>query len=184
MLSEVLAMSFGIPVFLYEKSERGRHEADLPSLRKGGFGGLLDRELNPDFGPKTVHPRLGVSVVGFRDFLVAFNVNLETEDLAIAKTLGRQIRDLRQAGDERFLGVRALGLPLPSRQLIQVSINVTLPDLVSVDPIINWIEEEGLRRGAQIDDIELVGVIRRDDVLGASRLPIEREQIVDLEVSG
>src|SRR5687768_3463550 len=83
VIAESLALTFGIPIFLYEKSERGRHEADLPSLRKGGFGGLLDKELRPDYGPKFAHPQLGVSVVGVRDFLVALNVNLNTQDLAI-----------------------------------------------------------------------------------------------------
>src|SRR5580658_1670894 len=58
-----IAAKFDLPVFLYEKSERGRHESDLPSLRRGGFGSLAGQELNPDFGPTHAHPRLGVAIV-------------------------------------------------------------------------------------------------------------------------
>jgi glutamate formiminotransferase len=177
-VAKALADEHGVPVYLYEKSERGRHEADLPSLRKGGFGGLTDRVLNPDYGPTKAHPRLGVSVVGVRDFLIAFNVNLSSVEVSVAKTLAAQIRNLRQAGDERFLGVRALGLLLASRHLTQVSMNVTLPDLVDLDPIIEWIEEEAGRRGVQIADVELIGVIRQDDLLGATRVPYKRAQVV------
>lgn len=179
ILAEVLARTFSIPVFLYEKSEQGRHEADLPSLRKGGFGGLLDQELKPDYGPRFGHPRLGVSVIGVRDFLIAMNVNLDSQELPLARGLAKEIRGLRQRGDERFLGVRAQGLPLLSRQLVQVNINATLPDLVDMDPIIEWIVEEAAKYSVKLAGVELVGVIRRADLLGATRLPVRPEQVVD-----
>ena len=103
IFSAKLAGRFEIPVFLYEKSERGRHEADLPSLRHGGFGSLLDQELRPDFGPGRVHPRLGLSIVGVRDFLVALKVNFAGEDANAAKDMSREIRSMRASGDHRFL---------------------------------------------------------------------------------
>jgi len=71
-----LSETYNLPVFLYERSEKGRHEADLPSLRKGGFGGLIGKELRPDHGPQFAHSNLGVTIVGVRDFLIATNVNL------------------------------------------------------------------------------------------------------------
>lgn len=175
----LLAGTFELPVFLYEKSERGRHEADLPSLRKGGFGALLGKELKPDFGPPHAHPRLGVTVLGVRDFLIAMNVNLDSEDVEIVKKLARQIRQLRTDGDARFLGVRALGLPLASRKLVQVSLNLTLPDLTPPDPIVEWVYEEATKAGVKIANTELVGVIRDIDVPAASRLPIKPSQIVE-----
>jgi glutamate formiminotransferase / 5-formyltetrahydrofolate cyclo-ligase len=179
VFSEVLALTFGVPVFLYEKSEQGRHEADLPSLRKGGFGGLLDKELRPDYGPRFSHPRLGVSVVGVRDFLIAMNVNLASQDLEVARVIAKQIRELRSRGDDRFLGVRALGLPLLSRHQVQISLNLTLPDLVDVDPLIEWIWAEAAKHKVQPAETELIGVIRRADLLGATRLPVRPEQVVD-----
>jgi glutamate formiminotransferase len=176
--SATLAGRFGVPVFLYEKSERGRHEADLPSLRHGGFGAMLDRQLHPDFGPEMAHPRLGVTVAGTRDFMLAVNVNLRTEDPALAKRLAKVVRGLRTEGDTRFLGVRAQGWPLVSRKLSQVSFNVTLPDLTDVDPIVEWVIQEAKKSHVTMDDTELIGVIRPQDLPGATRLKIQPDQVV------
>ncbi|MFW5697985.1 MAG: glutamate formiminotransferase, partial [Fimbriimonadaceae bacterium] len=123
--AESLADRHGLPVYLYERSEKGRHSSELPELRKGGFGSLLAHELNPDFGPREAHPRLGATVSGWRDFLVAMNVNLREDRADMAKTLARKIRIMRNDGDERFLGVRALGLMLATRGESQVSMNLT-----------------------------------------------------------
>jgi len=174
-----IAGRYGVPVFLYERSERGRHEADLPSLRKGGFGGLHGRLLRPDFGPSAAHPQLGVTVLGVRDFLVAANVDLDTEDLEFARRIAKQIREMRREGDTRFLGVRALGFPLASRKLVQVSMNVTLPDITPIDPILEWILDHAADARIRVANTELVGVIRDIDVPTASRLPIREQQIVE-----
>lgn len=175
-LGTALAQRWDLPIFLYEKSERGRHEADLPSLRKGGFGSLSGRTLNPDFGPTEAHPNLGVTILGWRDFLIAMNVNLKNPDPADAKTLAKQARDLRSDGDSRFLGVRALGFPLPSRRKSQVSFNLTMPDVTSCDELVDWVSAKV--KGA-VASTELIGVIRKSDLAEASRLPIKPSQIVD-----
>jgi glutamate formiminotransferase len=178
-LAQELASKYDLPVFLYERSEKGRHEADLPALRRGGFGALAGKELKPDFGPNLAHPTLGVTVMGVRDFLIAMNVNLATDELMVAKELAKRIRTLRLDGDERFLGVRALGFPLTSRGLTQVSINVTLPDLTAIDPIVEWIQRNASDAEVKVAGTELIGVVRTRDVEHASRLPIRPEQIVD-----
>ncbi|MBX3120088.1 MAG: hypothetical protein KF784_13560 [Fimbriimonadaceae bacterium] len=177
--AEEIATTYDLPVFLYEKSERGRHEADLPSLRKGGFGGLFDQELNPDYGPVRAHPRLGVTVMGVRDFLIAMNVDFKHDDGSFAERTARKIRGLRREGDERFLGVRALGLYLASRELSQVSLNLTLPDLTPVDPIVELIIEEAGKAGVQFAETELIGVIRQRDMDTATHLTVNKSQIVD-----
>lgn len=177
-VAEELAERFSVPVYLYEKSEHGRHEADLPSLRKGGFGGLMGKVLQPDYGPPMAHQRLGVSVVGVRDFLIAMNVNLETPDPSIAKLIASMIRSMRAQGDPRFLGVRALGFSLASREITQVSLNLSLPDITPVDPIIEWIRGEARSHGVPCRDTELIGVIRARDLAQASRLPIRAAQVV------
>lgn len=172
-LASQLAAAFDLPVFLYERSERGRHEADIDSLRRGGFGGLSQRELRPDFGPVQFHPRLGVSIVGVRDFMISINFDLRTQDLAAAEEIAAKIRSMRGEGDERMLGVRALAMPLPSRGRCQIGLHLTLPDLTRVDPIVEW-----MMANAPLADVELVGVIRDVDVAGADRLSVRPEQII------
>lgn len=177
-VAEQIAEAFEVPVFLYEKSEKGRHEADLPSLRKGGFGALLERELYPDFGPSEAHHRLGASVLGWRDFLIAMNIEFESDDVVFARSLAKRVRTLRAEGDPRFLGVRALGLPLPSKGHCQLSLNLTLPDLTPVDPVIEWVYEQAVARSLRVVGPELIGVIRDVDMEHATRLPVQREQVV------
>ena len=177
-VADSLASRFGVPVYLYEKSERGRHESDLPSLRRGGFGALLERVIRPDFGPARAHPTLGVSVVGVRDWLIAMNVNLATPDLAPALAIARTIRHMRVEGDERFLGVRALGLPLASRVQSQVSMNVTLPDVTPIDPIVEWVRVQAAQAQVLVAETELIGVIRPQDLPTATHLPVRPEQVV------
>ncbi len=173
------AARFGIPVFLYEKSERGRHESDLPALRKGGFGGLLLRgELQPDFGPKAAHPQWGASVMGVRDFLIALNANFHSGDLETARLIAGAIRRLRQDGDPRFLGVRALGLPLASQDVVQVSMNITLPDLTPIDLIAQYVLDAGAGEGLGRAKMELIGVIRSTDAPQATLIPYRPEQVV------
>jgi len=175
-----LAKRFDLPVYLYEKSERGRHESDLPALRKGGYGGLIDRELNPDFGPKLYHPHLGVTVLGVRGFLIALNVNINPVDPSLAQSLARQMRDLRQSGDYRFLGVRALGFPLASREISQVSMNLTLPDRTPIDPIVEWVTAQVADAGESVVGIELIGVIRPRDLEHATIVFPKPEQVIEL----
>jgi len=177
--AEELATKYDLPVYLYEKSERGRHEADLPTLRKGGFGSLLERTLDPDFGPDHAHPRLGVSVVGVRDFLIAMNVNLNSIHTSVARGIARQIRELRNEGDPRFLGVRALGFLLTSRDMIQVSLNITLPDLTPIDPIVQFVQYEAACMGVQFAGTELIGVIRPQDLEGMTTIRFKPEQVVE-----
>lgn len=177
-LGRSLAERYDIPVFLYERSERGRHEGDLPSLRRGGFGGMLERELRPDFGPPRAHPRLGATVVGVRDPLVALNVDLRHPMANVARQIASEIRERRTQGDPKFLGVRALGLTLPSRELSQVSLNVTLPDLTPLDPIVEWIEGRALELGVASAGAELIGVIPERHLEGATRVPFDQAQVV------
>lgn len=175
----MIATKFSVPVYLYEHSARSGRESTLPALRKGGFGGLLGRRLNPDFGPTEAHPRLGVSVVGVRDFLVAINCNLSDEQPHVAQGLAKRIRDLRAAGDQRFLGVRALGFALASRGMSQVSLTLTLPDLSPIDPIIQWVQDQAYAQRIGFAGVELIGVIRRKDLEHATKVYPRKAQVID-----
>lgn len=173
------AEKFGVPVFLYEQSERGRHAADLPTLRKGGFGGMLLKDrIEPDFGPSQPHPRLGATIMGERPWLLAFNLNFYGDDLAAAKLVAKEIRTRRAEGDSHFQFVRALGFYLTSREMVQVSLNVTRPELTPLDPLIERVTALAGRFGLQFAETELIGVIRSTDAEWASRLRIDSAQIV------
>ena len=175
-----IATQYKLPVFLYEKSEQGHHAKDLPTLRKRGFGGLTGVTLDPDFGPDQIHPLLGATVMGVRDFLVALNVNLATSHLSVAKGIASDIRRLREQGDPAFIGVRALGLPLISRDMSQVSMNLTRPNITPIDPVLEWVLVEASRRKCVVDHNELIGVIRACDLEFATRLPFKPSQVVDM----
>lgn len=86
---------------------------------------------------------------------------------------------MRQEGDERFLGVRALGFALASRGMSQVSLNVTLPDITSVDPIVEWIKARARTEGTSAGQPELIGVIRKRDLPGATHFKLNSAQVVE-----
>lgn len=182
LFAQRIAERFALPIFLYEKSERGQHARELPKLREGGFGGLLARELAPDFGPNRAHTRLGATVMGERDFLIAMNVDFRSsnlaEDLAWVKRLAKEIRQRRDAGEPKFAGVRALGFPLASKHQVQLSLNLSQPDFTSPDTLIEFALEAARKAGIRHARNELIGVIREADLPGAQRLPFKREQVV------
>lgn len=148
---------FGVPTVLYERSAPGR---SLPAVRRG--------EGVPD-----PHPRWGVSTVGERGFLIAMNVDLASSDLSLARRIAREIRERREAGEAGFIGVRALGFPLLSRGIVQVSMNLTEPDRSRPDDLVAFVAEL-----APIAGTELIGVVREKDLAGATSLPISLSQIV------
>jgi glutamate formiminotransferase len=168
-----IAEEFDVPVFLYEKAGKG---TALPDLRRGGFGSLLDRELSPDFGPTRVHPHMGASVVGVRGFLIALNVNFRGTDHVVVDRIAAEVRDRRRHQLPGWNGVRALGLTLAEQGMVQVSLNVTQPDVTPVDPVVTWIRE----RATTLDFafVELIGVIRDVDLPGARSVSPRSEQVV------
>jgi glutamate formiminotransferase len=144
----------GLPVFLYGASGRG------PAFfRSGGPEGLQTRidagELVPDFGPPRLDPAAGAVLVGARRPLIAFNVNLETDDVEIARAIAAVVRE-RDGG---FPGVRALGLDLPRAQLVQVSMNIENWEAAALHEIVGRIADEAGARGVAVAGSELVGLM-------------------------
>jgi glutamate formiminotransferase len=176
--AERLARTFQLPIFLFERSERGRPEHELIRLRRGGFGSLLGQTLRPDFGPGQVHPSLGITFIGVRDHQISANLNLSHDDGRACRSIADKVRMFRREGDVRFLGVRALGLILDSVELTQVALSLTLPDLTHVDPIAEFVTYEASCMGAVLHSAQLVGAIREQDVANAQRLRIRPEQIL------
>jgi glutamate formiminotransferase len=140
----------GLPVFLYGELAGGRERA---FIRRGGPTELARRmsegELTPDFGPRTLDPRKGAVLVGARPPLVAFNIELETDDLQLAKRIAAEIRE----SGGGLTGVRAIGLYLPRRGCAQVSINVHDHKASPLAQIVARVE-----RHAPIAEAEIVGL--------------------------
>jgi glutamate formiminotransferase/glutamate formiminotransferase/formiminotetrahydrofolate cyclodeaminase len=153
----------GLPVFLYGE-DRG------PAFfRRGGVAELQRRidagELTPDFGPARLDPCVGAVLVGARRPLIAFNVELRTDDVAVAREIAAVVRE--KGGG--FPGVRALGLELPSRGIVQVSMNVEDPEAVALHDVVARIREEAAARGVEAGESELVGLLPASVAAQAAR---------------
>jgi glutamate formiminotransferase/glutamate formiminotransferase/formiminotetrahydrofolate cyclodeaminase len=135
-----------LPVFLYGELARGRERADI---RRGGLEGLAKSGLVPDFGPRTLDPRKGAVLVAARPPLVAFNIDLATDDLELARRIAAEIRE---AGGG-LPGVRAIGLYLPARGCAQVSTNVHDHSAAPLAELVRRVEQR-----APVANLELVGL--------------------------
>ena len=149
----------GVPVFFYEEAATRPGRKELPSIRKGEYEGLKEKlkdpEWKPDEGPESFNPESGATVVGARFPLIAYNVNLKTEDFTIAKEIAKKIR----FKDGGFPHVRAMGVDLKEKEMVQVSMNLTNYRVTNIPQVYEFIKEEALRRGVEIDGSEIVGLI-------------------------
>jgi glutamate formiminotransferase len=156
-LADRISAELGLPVFFYGRlTGDGREPA---FFRRGGPEELQRRidagELRPDRGPEQLHPTAGGVLVGVRRPLVAFNVNLRSDDLEAARAIAAMVRE-RDGG---FPGVRALGLALPRAGLVQVSMNVTDWQAASLVDIVARVSAEAGARGIEVVESELVGLM-------------------------
>ncbi len=165
---------FRLPVYLYEASARRPERVRLENIRRGGFEGLRaaltgavagavernaagDADRRPDIGGPELHPTAGATVTGARKFLIAYNLNLTTSDLAIAKRVARAVR----ASSGGLPCVKAMGVPLASRGLAQVSMNLTDFETTPVGRVFEAVKRETGRLGSEIAGGELIGLIPR-----------------------
>ncbi len=169
-LGERLARELDLPIYLYAAAARRPERAWLPWLRQPRFeglaGALATPERAPDLGPPRPHPSAGATVVGARGLLLAFNLDLASNDLAVARRIARTIRE--SSGGMK--GVQARGLTLPLQGRVQVTTN--LLDLASSGPGKVFAEVERLAQGAgtRVAACELVGLMPRDAVREASEV--------------
>lgn len=156
-LADRVAGELGLPVFFYGSLTEDRREPAF--FRRGGPEELQRRvdagELRPDRGPERLHATAGGVLVGVRRPLVAFNVNLRSDDVEAAREIARVVRE-RDGG---FPGVRALGLDLPRAGLVQVSMNVTDWEASALHEIVGRIGAEAEARGIEVAGSELVGLM-------------------------
>ena len=155
-IAQRIADELELPVFLYGALGGGAGPAHF---RRGGPEELQRRitsgELRPDFGPEQLDPGAGGVLVGARGPLIAFNVNLRSADVDVARAVAKTVRE----ADGGFPGVRALGLDLPVAGLVQVSMNVEDWEAAALHEIVSRVVEEASRRGAEVAGSELVGLM-------------------------
>lgn len=164
-----VAEKLGIPVYFYERSAIKSHRVNLHDIRKGGFERLAEADVlegdhAPDLGPHKAHPSAGAVVIGARGPLVAFNINLQTEDMEIGSAIVRQIR----SGESGLAGLKSMAVWLASRSLVQVSMNVTKPDATPLRDVYSFVETEARTLGAEVAESEIIGIVSRKHLAGTS----------------
>jgi len=178
----------GIPVFLYEAAATGPTRVNLADVRRGEFEGL--RELvgrdpahRPDFGPESLHPTAGATAVGARRFLVAFNANLATPDVRVARAIASAVRE-KNGG---LMHVRALGFSIEGGRRAQVSMNLVNTEATPIDRVLALVRAEAARHGVAVAGCEIVGLVPEAALLDAAEhlLQLERfrrDQVLEIRL--
>lgn len=175
--------ALGLPVFLYEAAARTPSRRNLADVRRGEFEGLAKRfeaGERPDHGPAAPHPTAGGVAVGARMPLVAYNVDLATDDVAVAKEIARAVREK----DGGLPAVKALGVGLPERGITQVTMN--LVDYRETPPHVAYarVVEEARKRGVEVQGTEIVGLLPLEALLPALEqalgVPVTADRILEI----
>ena len=184
-LGERVGRELGIPVFLYARAAARSERERLPDIRKGEFEGLRDRigmdpAADPDFGPRTIHPTAGATAVGARPFLVAYNIYLDTTDVALAKQIAKQIR----TSGGGLPAVQASGFAVDGQA--QVSMNLLDIDVTSPAAAFAAVERLAGDRSVAILKSEVVGLIPERAILGAGagllKLPDAADHLLEAKI--
>jgi glutamate formiminotransferase len=158
-VGQTVAERFQVPVFLYEEAAAAPHRRNLEDVRRGQFEGLAERMRDPlwqpDFGPAAPHPSAGAVVVGARMPLIAYNINLGTPDVEIARRIAKAIR--HSSGGYRF--VKAMGVMLEERNVAQVSVNMTDYKKTPLFRVFETVRSEAARYGVSVIGSEIVGLV-------------------------
>lgn len=158
-LGKRIGEELNIPVFLYEKSATSPNRENLADVRRGQYEGMAEKlkeeEWKPDFGPSKLNIKAGVTAVGARMPLVAFNVNLGTDDVEIAKNIAKVVR----AKTGGFTYCKAIGLEIAERGIVQVSMNMVDYTKTSLFRVFDAIEREARRYGVNVIGSEIIGLV-------------------------
>lgn len=187
-LGRRIGESLGIPVFLYEAAATRPERVSLADVRRGEFEGLReligkDAARDPDFGPHAIHVSAGAVAVGARRFLVAFNANLNTADVRVAKAIAAAVRE--QGGGLK--NVRALGFSIEGGRRAQVSMNLVNTEATPIARVLALVRAEAARHGATVSGCEIVGLVPEVALLDAAdhALQLEnfrRDQVLELRL--
>lgn len=183
-LAREIAQKLEIPVYMYEAAAKTPARKNLPDIRKGQYEGLKTEiakpERQPDYGPARMHPAAGATVVGARQFLIAYNINLGTSDVSIAKKIANTIREAR--GGYKY--VRAMGVMLEDRNVAQVSINMLDYTGTPLFRVFETVKSEAARYGVNIIGSEVVGLLPMQALLDVADFYLrfegfERKQVLE-----
>ena len=174
-VGERIAAEADLPVFLYEDSATAKHRQNLAKIRKGQFEGMAEKVKEekwcPDFGGARIHPTGGVVAVGARPPLIAFNINLATDNVEIAKNIANIIREVKGG----FKCVKAMGLLLEERNVAQVSINMTNYSITPLHRVLELVRREAARYGVNVIGTEVIGLAPMRAFLDAAEYYLQIE---------
>lgn len=201
-LGEKVGKALGIPVYLYEAAQADKSRSNLSVIRSGEYEGFAkkmeDPSWKPDFGPSTFNVKSGASVIGARDFLIAYNVNLNTKSVKRANSIAFDIREAGRvlrtgnpvsgpvAKDEKgneiripgkLKGVKAIGWYIEEYGVAQVSINITEFRKSPLHVVFEECVKSGLERGIRVTGSELVGLVPLSAMLEAGRFFLHKQNL-------
>jgi len=186
-VAKEVSEKYNLPVFLYEESAGRPERRNLADIRKGQFEAMADKikqpEWKPDFGPAKIHPTAGVTAVGARMPLVAFNVNLDTNDLTIANDIAKKVRHI--SGGLRYC--KGIGVALKERGIVQVSMNMTDYTKTALFRSFELIKTEAKRYGVNVVGSEIIGLVPMEALIDTAvyYLGIEKfsmEQVLEARI--
>ena len=180
--------AFDLPIFLYEHSAQRPERQNLANIRQGGFEALGQRIASdpawaPDFGPACIHPSAGATAMGVRAPLIAYNINLNSNDLALAKRIASKVR----ARDGGLPYCKALGIELAERGIVQVSMNMTDYRQTALWQAYEAVEREANAAGVEILESELIGLSPLEAIIDCARhylrfTNIDLEKILEMRI--
>jgi glutamate formiminotransferase len=178
-VAAAVADRYRVPVFLYEEASSHPLRKNLEDIRRGEFEGLAAKMASagwaPDFGPAAPHDTAGASVIGARMPLIAYNINLNTDRLDVAKKIAAAIR--HSSGGLRY--VKAMGVMLEDRRLAQVSMNLTNYEKTPVFRVFDLVKREAERYGVTIVESEIVGLVPTAALVRSAEYYLQLDRFAD-----
>jgi len=174
-VAQEVAKRFGVPVYLYEEAASAPSRRNLEDVRRGEFEGLAAKMQQsgwqPDFGPHKPHATAGATAIGARMPLIAYNINLATNRLDVAKKIAAGLR--MSSGGYRF--VKAMGLALEDRGIVQVSMNLTNYEKTPIFRVFETVKREAARYGVNVLESEIVGLVPSAALMQAAEFYLQLE---------
>ena len=175
-VAEAVASRFGVPIYLYEEASSNPARRNLEDIRRGEFEALPEKmaspQWTPDFGPPARHETAGASVIGARMPLIAYNINLNTDRLDVARKVASAIR--HSSGGLRH--VKAMGVMLEDRRIAQVSINLTNYQKTPIHRVFDMVAREAERYGVTVLESEIIGLVPAAALYGAAEHYLQLER--------
>ena len=185
-LAQEIAAKLNIPVYLYEEAAKIPGRKALPDIRKGQYEGLKTEiskpERRPDYGPAQLHPTAGATVVGARQFLIAYNINLDTSDVNIAKKIANSIREAK--GGYKYVRAMGVTVQIGDRDIAQVTINMVNYQGTPLFRVFETVKSEAARYGVNVLGSEIIGLTPMQALLDAAEFYLrldgfDRKQVLE-----